>query len=58
MAAEQPGVVFRTSFCGPMHATDVRMEFKRVTEKAGLSRDWTLRELRHTFDQRRPKLTS
>jgi integrase len=34
---------------GPMHATDVRMEFKRITEKAGLGRDWTPRELRHTF---------
>jgi integrase len=25
------------------------MEFRRITEKAGLSRDWTPRELRHTF---------
>jgi hypothetical protein len=25
---------------GPMYATDVRMEFKRITEKAGLGRDW------------------
>jgi integrase len=32
-----------------MYATDVRMEFKRITEKAGLGRDWTPRELRHTF---------
>ena len=34
---------------GPMYATDVRMEFKRITEKAGLGRDWAPRELRHTF---------
>ena len=32
-----------------MWPTDVRMEFKRITEKAGLGRDWTPRELRHTF---------
>jgi hypothetical protein len=32
-----------------MYATDVRMEFKRITEKAGLGQDWTPRELRHTF---------
>jgi hypothetical protein len=30
------------------HATDVRMEFKRITEKAGVGRDWSPRELRHT----------
>src|SRR6266581_2879483 len=38
-----------TRLGGPMYATDVRMEFKRITEKAGLGRDWTPRELRHTF---------
>ncbi len=30
--------VFCTSLGGPMYATDVRMEFKRITEKAGLGR--------------------
>jgi hypothetical protein len=34
-------LVFCTSRGGPMYATDVRMEFKRITEKAGLGRDWT-----------------
>ena len=38
-----------TSRGGPMYASDVRTEFKRITEKAGLGRDWTPRELRHTF---------
>jgi site-specific recombinase XerD len=32
-----------------MYATEVRMEFKRITEKAGLGRDRTPHELRHTF---------
>ena len=41
--------MFCTSLGGPMHATDVRMEFKPIAEKAGLGRDWTTRELRHTF---------
>jgi hypothetical protein len=30
-------------------ATDVRMGFKRITEQAGLGRDWTPRELRHSL---------
>ena len=41
--------MFCTSLGGPMDATDVRMEFKRITEKAALGRNWTPRELRHTF---------
>ena len=36
----------RGARCGPIN---VRMEFKRITEKAGLGRNWTPRELRHTF---------
>jgi integrase len=34
---------------GPLDATHVRMDSKRITERAGLGRDWTPRELRHTF---------
>ena len=41
--------MFCTRLGGPMYATDVRMEFKRITEKAALGPDWTPRELRHTF---------
>jgi integrase len=48
-AARENNLVFCTSLGGPMDATDVRMEFKRITEKAALGRDWTPRELRHTF---------
>jgi integrase len=48
-AWQENNLVFCTSLGGPMYATDVRMEFKRITEKAGLGRDWTPRELRHTF---------
>jgi len=48
-AWKENNLVFCTSLGGPMYATDVRMEFKRITEKAGLGREWTPRELRHTF---------
>jgi integrase len=48
-AWKENDLVFCTSRGGPMYASDVRMEFKRITEKAGLGRDWTPRELRHTF---------
>ena len=48
-AWKENNLVFCTSLGGPMYATDVRMEFKRITEKAGIGRDWTPRELRHTF---------
>ena len=48
-AWKENNLVLCTSLGGPMYATDVRMEFKRITERAGLGRDWTPRELRHTF---------
>jgi integrase len=48
-AWKERNLVFCTSLGTPMHAVAVRMEFKRITEKAGLGRDWTPRELRHTF---------
>jgi integrase len=48
-AWKENDLVFSTSRGGPMYATDVRMEFKRITEKAAPGRDWTPRELRHTF---------
>jgi len=49
MAWKENNLVFCTNLGGPMYATDVRMEFKRITERAGIGRDWTPRELRHTF---------
>ncbi|MGH3187206.1 MAG: site-specific integrase [Streptosporangiaceae bacterium] len=48
-AWKENNLVFCTNLGGPMYATDVRMEFKRITGKAGIGRDWTPRELRHTF---------
>ncbi len=48
-AWKEDNLVFCTSLGGPMYATDVRMEFKRITEKAGLGQDWTPRELRPAF---------
>jgi integrase len=48
-AWKENDLVFCPRLGGPMYATDVRLEFKRITEKAGLGRDWTPRELRHTF---------
>ena len=37
-AWKENDLVFCTRLGGPMYATDVRMEFKRITEKAGLGR--------------------
>ncbi len=47
-AWKENNLVFGTSLGGPMYPTDIRMEFKRITDKAGLGRDWAPRELRHT----------
>ncbi len=33
----------------PLDASHVRRSFKTITDKAGLGRDWTPRELRHAF---------
>ena len=33
----------------PLEGSHVRRSFKAITEKAGLGRDWTPRELRHSF---------
>jgi site-specific recombinase XerD len=47
-ARKENNLVFCASLGGPMYATDVRVEFEKITEKAGVGRDWTPRELRHT----------
>ncbi len=41
--------MFCASLGSPVWPIDVRMELKRITEKAGLGRNWTPPELRHTF---------
>jgi integrase len=45
-AWKENNLVFCTSRGGPRYASDVHMEFKKITEKAG---SWTPRELRHTL---------
>ena len=48
-AWKENSLVFCTSLGTPMGPINVRIEFKRITEKAGLGRNWTPRELRHTI---------
>ena len=43
------GLVFCTGLGTKLDAGNVRRQFKAVTEAAGLGRDWTPQELRHTF---------
>jgi site-specific recombinase XerD len=41
--------VFCRSTGNPLTDHDVWLQFRRITEKAGLGTDWSPRELRHTF---------
>jgi len=41
--------VFASQAGTPLDASHVRRAFKAITDRAGLGRDWTLRELRHSF---------
>ena len=42
-------LVFASQAGTPLDASHVRRSFKTITDKAGLGRDWTPRELRHSF---------
>jgi len=42
-------LVFCRSAGNPLTDHDVWLQFRRITEKAGLGTDWSPRELRHTF---------
>ena len=42
-------LVFYRSTGNPLTDHDVWLQFRRITEKAGLGTDWSPRELRHTF---------
>ena len=42
-------LVFCRSTGNPLTDHDVWLQFRRITEKAGLGTDWSPRELRHTF---------
>jgi integrase len=43
------GLVFASTIGTPLDAANVRREFRRITEAAGLGADWAPRDLRHTF---------
>jgi integrase len=43
------GLVFASAVGTPLDAHNVRRSFRVITEAAGLGREWTPRELRHTF---------
>jgi len=42
-------LVFCTGLGTKLDAKNVRRQFKDITDAAGLSKDWTPQELRHTF---------
>jgi integrase len=48
-AWQDNGLVFCTGLGTKLDAGNVRRQFKVVTEVAGLGKDWTPQELRHTF---------
>jgi integrase len=43
------GLVFASAIGTPLDAANVRREFRKITEAAGLGVDWAPRDLRHTF---------
>jgi integrase len=42
-------LVFASVIGTPLDAANVRREFRKITEAAGLGADWAPRDLRHTF---------
>jgi integrase len=43
------GLVFASAIGTPLDAANVRREFRKITEAAGLGTGWAPRDLRHTF---------
>jgi integrase len=43
------GLVFTSAIGTPLDAANVRREFRKITEAAGLGTGWAPRDLRHTF---------
>jgi len=43
------GLVFASAVGTPLDAANVRREFRKITEAAGLGEGWAPRDLRHTF---------
>jgi len=46
---EDKGLVFVSTIGTPLDASNVRREFRKITEAAGLGAGWAPRDLRHTF---------
>jgi integrase len=46
---EDHGLVFASAVGTPLDAANVRREFRKITETAGLGAGWAPRDLRHTF---------
>ncbi len=46
---QENGLVFCSAVGTELDAANVRRAFKAACEAAGIGRDWTPRELRHTF---------
>lgn len=46
---EDHGLVFASAVGTPLDAANVRREFRRITQAAGLGAGWAPRDLRHTF---------
>ncbi|MEU7915676.1 site-specific integrase [Microbispora bryophytorum] len=48
-AWQDHGLTFCTTVGTPLDAHNVRRSFRAITKKAGLGKEWTPRELRHSF---------
>lgn len=46
---QEHGLVFVSTIGTPLDASNVRREFRKITEAAGLGTGWAPRDLRHTF---------
>ena len=46
---EDNGLVFATALGAQLDAADVRRSLRTICMKAGIGKEWTPRELRHTF---------
>lgn len=46
---QETGLVFTTTVGTPLDAANVRRAFKKICENARIGRDWTPRDLRHSF---------
>jgi site-specific recombinase XerD len=47
--SQDHGLVFASAIGTPLDRHNVRREFRKITQTAGLGTDWVPREMRHTF---------